>query len=124
MSLPRRLERLPRADLVVAYSPADRPATIGSLSAEPSVFAAARVARGPLSRLLGLALLHRPATPIALLLPRTRSIHTVGMRFALDLHWLDADERVVRVDRGVRPWRVRTCRAARAVVETPSSCPR
>lgn len=106
MPLPRRLERLPRANR------------------RAEVLAVARVARGPVSRLLGLALLPRPPMPIALLLPRTRSVHTAGMRFALDLHWLDADGRVVRVDRGVRPWRVRTCRAARAVVETPSSCPR
>lgn len=106
MPLPQRLERLPRA-----YGPT-------------GVAAVARVALGPVSRLLGLALLPRPSVPIALLLPRTRSVHTAGMRFALDLHWLDADGHVVRVDRGVRPWRVRTCRAARAVVETPSSCPR
>jgi uncharacterized membrane protein (UPF0127 family) len=116
MALPRRLQRLP-------------PVEAGAIAAVPRADAAAipadvRVARGPLSRLLGLALLHRPATPIALLLPRTRSIHTVGMRFALDLHWLDADGRVVRVDRDVGPWQVRTCLAARAVVETPSSCRR
>jgi uncharacterized membrane protein (UPF0127 family) len=43
------------------------------------------------------------------------------MRFALDLVWLDADGRIVRVDRGVRPWRLRGCRAARAVVELPCS---
>jgi uncharacterized membrane protein (UPF0127 family) len=40
------------------------------------------------------------------------------MRFALDLVWLDRDGRVVRVDRGVGPWRVRTCLRARSVVET------
>jgi uncharacterized membrane protein (UPF0127 family) len=47
-----------------------------------------------------------------------RSIHTVGMRFALDLVWVGADGRVVRVDRAVGPWRVRTCLSARSVVET------
>jgi hypothetical protein len=39
------------------------------------------------------------------------------MRFALDLHWLDADGAVLRIDRAVRPMRVRACRRARAVVE-------
>ena len=35
--------------------------------------------------------------------PRCRSVHTFGMRFALDLVWLGADGRgVVRVDRDVR----------------------
>jgi len=79
----------------------------------------ARLAGDPLARLLGLALLRELPAGAALLLPRTRSIHTAGMRCALDLVWLDGDGRVVRVDRGVRPWRVRACRAARAVVELP-----
>src|SRR3954452_25620197 len=69
------------------------------------------------SRLLGLARLCALGPRAALLLPACRSVHTVGMRFALDLVWLDARDAVVRVDRGVRPWRVRSCRAARAVVE-------
>jgi uncharacterized protein len=83
-----------------------------------------RVAASLRSRLLGLALLPRPARPVALLLPRTRSVHTAGMRFALDLEWIDARGAVIRVDRAVPPLRVRTCRAARAVVERPSTCRR
>ncbi len=74
-------------------------------------------ARGPLARLRGLARL--PDLPLdrALHLPRTRSVHTVGMRFAVDLVWLDAAGRVVRVDRDVAPRRHAACRAARSVVE-------
>jgi uncharacterized membrane protein (UPF0127 family) len=41
------------------------------------------------------------------------------MRFPLDLFWLDAHGEIVRVDRGVPPWRVKRCRAARSVVEVP-----
>ncbi|HXE44900.1 MAG TPA: DUF192 domain-containing protein [Conexibacter sp.] len=78
-----------------------------------------RLAHGPLARLLGLAGLYAIPPNSGLLLPRTRSIHTCGMRFALDLVWLDRDGRIVRVDRGVRPWRLRGCRGARAVVELP-----
>ncbi len=52
-----------------------------------------------------------------LLLPGTRSVHTLGMRFALDLIWLDGAGAVVRVDRGVPPRRMRSCLRARAVVE-------
>jgi uncharacterized protein len=80
-----------------------------------------RLAAGPLARLLGLAGLRDLPSGTGLLLPRTRSVHTLGMRFALDLVWLDRDGAVVRVDRGVRPWRVRGCRAADAVVELPSA---
>ena len=50
-------------------------------------------------------------------LPRCRSVHTVGMRFALDLVWLGADGAVLRVDRGVAPLRMRSCRGAASVVE-------
>ncbi len=51
----------------------------------------------------------------ALWLP-VRSVHTVGMRFALDLVWLGADGAVVRWDADVRPGRARSCAAARGGV--------
>jgi uncharacterized membrane protein (UPF0127 family) len=47
----------------------------------------------------------------------TRSVHTIGMRFALDIVWLGAQGAVVRVDRSVPPGRIRTCLRARSVVE-------
>jgi len=71
----------------------------------------------PLARLRGLAGLRAIDARVGLELPRTRSVHTVGMRFALDLIWLGADGGVVRVDRAVPPGRLRSCRAARSVVE-------
>jgi uncharacterized protein len=77
------------------------------------------VAQGFRERLVGLAFRRSPP-PAGLLLPRTRSVHTFGMRFALDLHWLDGDGAVVRVDRAVPPRRVRTCLRARSVLELPS----
>jgi uncharacterized protein len=49
---------------------------------------------------------------------RTVSVHTFGMRFALDLIWLDKHGAVLRVDRGVPPGRARACIRARWVVET------
>jgi uncharacterized protein len=84
-------------------------------------------ARG-LGRLVGLAGRRDPGAgttardgpPVGLLLPRCRSVHTFGMRFALDLVWLGAGGAVVRIDRGVRPWRVRSCRRARSVLELRS----
>ena len=53
----------------------------------------------------------------ALHLRPCRAVHTFGMRFDLDLVWLDGASRVVRVDRGVPPRRRRTCLRARSVVE-------
>jgi uncharacterized protein len=49
---------------------------------------------------------------------RTVSVHTFGMRFGLDLIWLDKQDTVVRVDRHVPPKRMRACFKARWVVET------
>jgi Uncharacterized ACR, COG1430 len=66
--------------------------------------------------LRGLALRRKPPGE-PLLIPRCRSVHTFGMRFAIDLVWLGRGGRVLRVDRGVGPWRVRTCRAAIEVLE-------
>ena len=57
-------------------------------------------------------------SPDHALLIRTPSVHTFGMRFALDLIWLDRSGGVVRVDRNVPARRIRACLRARSVVET------
>ena len=54
---------------------------------------------------------------VGLELSPCRSIHTFGMRFALDLIWLDRAGQVLRIDASVPPRRVRTCLRARAVIE-------
>jgi uncharacterized membrane protein (UPF0127 family) len=77
------------------------------------------VARSLRRRLVGLALRRRPP-PNALLIPRCRSVHTFGMRFPLDLVWLDGRGTPIRIDRDVPPWRVRGCRGAAAVLEAPA----
>jgi uncharacterized membrane protein (UPF0127 family) len=106
MPLPHRLARLPAART-----------WNGGLDRLPG--ADVRVAAGPLARLLGLAFLRRPPARAALLLPRTRCVHTFGMRFALDLHWLDSRGALVRIDRNVPPRRLRACRSAAAILEVP-----
>lgn len=71
------------------------------------------------ARRRGLAHLDAAALPSghALVFDRCRSVHTIGMRFALDLVWLDAAGALVRLDRAVAPRRLRTCLRARSVVE-------
>ena len=54
----------------------------------------------------------------ALVIPRCHSVHTAGMRFRIDVVFLDAQGRVVRVANGVPPWRLVSSRRAVAVVET------
>jgi uncharacterized membrane protein (UPF0127 family) len=55
-----------------------------------------------------------------LLIAPCRSIHTIGMRFALDLVWLDGDDEVRSVTHDVPPRRQRTDLRARSVIETAS----
>lgn len=64
------------------------------------------LAERPLARLRGL--LGREALPSgeALLIPRCGAIHTVGMRFALDVVFFDRHWRICRVCRDVRPGRL------------------
>jgi uncharacterized protein len=76
-----------------------------------------RLAAGLWARLAGLAGLAAVPEAAGLLLPLTRSIHTFGMRVAIDVVWLAADGTVVRIDAAVRPGRLRCCRDARCALE-------
>jgi uncharacterized protein len=78
------------------------------------------VATSVASRLLGLAFLSRESAGEGLLIPRCRSVHTIGMLFELDLVFLDSDGRVVELRRGVPPRRLIRCPGAMAVLEFPS----
>jgi uncharacterized membrane protein (UPF0127 family) len=79
------------------------------------------VARGAGARLLGLAGLKALPRKVGLLIPRCHSVHTFGMRFALDVVFLDAIGRPLRTVRHVKPGRVVGCRQAAAVVELPAA---
>lgn len=46
-----------------------------------------------------------------------RAVHTVGMRASIDLVFVDAHGRVLRVDAALAPGRMRFCRAARGALE-------
>lgn len=71
------------------------------------------------SRRRGLAHLDPGSLPSGhgLLFGHCRSVHTIGMRFALDLLWIDAEGALVRLDHAVAPQRLRTCLRARGVIE-------
>jgi uncharacterized membrane protein (UPF0127 family) len=73
-----------------------------------------------LSRLLGLALLRPERAGEGLLIPRCRSVHTFGMRFALDLTFLDAAGREIAVRRAVPRRRVIREVSADSVLEVPA----
>jgi uncharacterized membrane protein (UPF0127 family) len=73
------------------------------------------------SRLLGLAFLSQRRAGPGLLIPRCRSVHTFGMRFRLDLLFLDRDGDVVEARRGVPPGRIVSVGGAAAVLELPAA---
>jgi len=77
------------------------------------------VAVGRRARLLGLARLDRDRAGAGLLIPGCRSVHTLGMRFAVDLFFLDRGLRPLSVRRGLPPNRVAFDRRAHSVLELP-----
>jgi uncharacterized membrane protein (UPF0127 family) len=79
----------------------------------------ARIAVGLRARLLGLSHLDREGAGGGLLIPRCSSVHTFGMRFALDLVFLDGEGRPISFRRAVPPRRVVWDRRASSVLELP-----
>ena len=79
------------------------------------------VAKDFRTRLRGLAWRDRADAGPGLLVPRCSSVHTFGMRFELDIFFLDRAGRVVAVRRRVPPRRVVWQRGAAAVLEIPSA---
>jgi uncharacterized membrane protein (UPF0127 family) len=75
------------------------------------------VAESGWDRLRGLAFRQDPPDGWALLFPRCRSVHTLGVRFAIDLVFLDRWGWPGAIRRAVPPWRIVSCPNAAAVLE-------
>ena len=59
----------------------------------------------------------------AILLKPAMQVHTIGMRFPIDVAYCDRDLRVVACVLGMRPWRFGLPRfAARVVIEAEAGC--
>jgi uncharacterized membrane protein (UPF0127 family) len=69
------------------------------------------------ARLIGLIGRSSLARGQGLLIEPCDAIHTLAMRFPIDVLFLDQDGCIVRIDHDVRPWRMRICPGAHAVVE-------
>lgn len=65
-----------------------------------------RIACSLTSRLVGLSGERSLPTRGGLLLSPARGVHTLGMRFAIDVVFLSRQMRVLGLASGVRPWRV------------------
>ncbi|QQD73163.1 DUF192 domain-containing protein [Acidithiobacillus ferrivorans] len=70
-----------------------------------------------LDRLQGLLGKAELSNQQGLLLTACGSVHTVGMRFPIDVIFLDADLRVLACHSGVSAWRMKSCRGARTTLE-------
>jgi uncharacterized membrane protein (UPF0127 family) len=78
------------------------------------------IADRPIARRLGLALLDRDRAGPGLLIPRCGSIHTFGMRFPIDVVFLDSAGEPVSRRSAVPPRRVVVERRAASVLELPA----
>lgn len=96
------------------------PARFNGLERAEILGVAVPVATTVRSRLLGLALIRRERAGAGLLIPGCRSVHTFGMRFPIDVLFLDEADRVIDLRRSVPPCRFIGCPGAMAVLELPS----
>ncbi|MBR4654440.1 MAG: DUF192 domain-containing protein [Kiritimatiellae bacterium] len=65
-----------------------------------------RVARSFWERTKGLIGVKSLAPDEGLLIERCNCIHTMFMRFAIDATFMDAEGRIVKTVRNIRPWRL------------------
>jgi uncharacterized membrane protein (UPF0127 family) len=56
----------------------------------------------------------------ALLLAPCTAVHTAGMRFAIDVVFVDRQGYAVKVVRDLQPWRISLAARARVVIEMPA----
>jgi len=84
---------------------------------EPVLVGRLHVAEGFSQRAIGLLGAGRLNADEGLLLPRCRSVHTFGMRFPIDVLFVDGGWVIRRICNGVEPWRMVGCRHGRDVVE-------
>ena len=70
-----------------------------------------------IARLLGLLAMPPLARGEALWIAPCRAVHTCGMSYAIDVVFVSAQGRIVRIVPGLRPWRCAPCLDAAAVAE-------
>jgi uncharacterized membrane protein (UPF0127 family) len=78
------------------------------------------VATGLRARTLGLSHLDRADAGPGLLIPRCAAVHTFGMRFPLDIYFIDANGAMLSSRMAVPPRRFVAHRGAAAVLEVPA----
>ncbi|MEQ8289433.1 MAG: DUF192 domain-containing protein [Gammaproteobacteria bacterium] len=70
-----------------------------------------------LDRMCGLLFRPQLKAGEALLISPCSSVHTFGMRYSIDLVYLDATMTVLKTVSAIRPWRMSACKGAKSVLE-------
>ena len=84
------------------------------------VATAVEIAATRTSRRRGLLGRDRLDEASAMLLAPCAAVHTAGMRFAIDVVFVDRQGYAVKVVRDLQPWRIALATGARAVIEMPA----
>lgn len=91
---------------------------------ERTVIERLHVARSRRERMRGLLGRDSLADGEGMWFPACRLIHTFGMKFAIDLVYLDERFEVCKIVAGLRPARLSACLAAESVIELSSGAAR
>lgn len=73
-----------------------------------------------LQRLRGLLFTDFLPEHTGLLLENCNSIHMFGMRYALDIVFVDQDFRICKIVKNLKPWHIAGCLRARHTIELPA----
>lgn len=79
-----------------------------------------RTAKTFLQRLKGLLFTDSLPEHTGLLLENCNSIHMFGMRYALDIVFVDQNFRICKIVKNLKPWHIAVCLRARHTIELPA----
>lgn len=96
----------PRGTMFALLGVAGRPVSLG-----------VEVAASIRARLLGWLGRVQPPAGRGLWIAPCDAVHTIAMRFPIDLVFVDRIGRILRIDAWVKPWRARVCLGAYSVIE-------
>jgi uncharacterized protein len=91
-----------------------------NLGADSHLVAKARVASSIWSRFWGLMGQRSLPQGEAMIIDPCNSVHTMFMRFSIDVAFVDKDGRVIKIAEGLKPFRAAVGKGSRWVLEMPS----
>lgn len=74
-------------------------------------------ANNPWLRLRGLLGRDKLTTDLGLLISPCNSVHTIGMKYSLDIIYLDKNDKVIKIRSNLAPWHFSACKGAYKVLE-------